>query len=138
MIGLGRGTRIALLVYLVAKFADMTYRGNWPLVFEGTKASFFWGAEILIGVILPILLLSVKSIKESENGLLTTSILVLFGVVFNRFNMTFFTQSTGAEGFYFPSIWEIFVTLGLLSAIFMLYRLAVMHLPVFHEGPLNR
>jgi Ni/Fe-hydrogenase subunit HybB-like protein len=40
MIGLGRGTRIALLVYLVAKFADMNYRGNWPLVFEGTKASF--------------------------------------------------------------------------------------------------
>jgi Ni/Fe-hydrogenase subunit HybB-like protein len=138
MIGLGRGTRIALLVYLVAKFADMTYRGNWPLVFEGTKASYFWGAEILIGVILPILLLSVKSIKESENGLLTTSILVLFGVVFNRFNMTFFTQSTGVAGFYFPSIWEIFVTLGLMSAIVMLYRLAVMHLPVFHEGPLNR
>jgi len=64
--------------------------------------------------------------------------LVLFGVVFNRFNMTFFTQSTGAAGFYFPSIWEIFVTLGLLSAIVMLYRLAVMHLPIFHEGPLNR
>jgi Ni/Fe-hydrogenase subunit HybB-like protein len=137
-IGLGKGTRIALLVYLVAKIADMTYRGNWPLVFEGTKASFFWDAEILIGVILPILLLSVKSIRESENGLLTASSLTLFGVVFNRFNMTFFTQSTGAQGFYFPSIWEIFVTLGLLSAIVMLYRLAVMHLPVFHEGPLNR
>ena len=137
-IGLGRGTRIALLVYLVAKFADMTYRGNWPLVFEWSKASYFWSAEILIGVILPILLLSVKSIKESENGLLTASSLTLFGVVFNRFNMTFFTQSTGAEGFYFPSIWEIFVTLGLISAIVMLYRLAVMHLPVFHEGPLNR
>ena len=137
-IGLGRGTRIALLVYLVAKFADMTYRGNWPLVFEWSKASYFWSAEILIGVILPILLLSVKAIKESENGLLTASSLTLFGVVFNRFNMTFFTQSTGAEGFYFPSIWEIFVTLGLISAIVMLYRLAVMHLPVFHEGPLNR
>jgi len=137
MIGLGRGTRIALLVYLVAKFADMTYRGNWPLLFEGTKASIFWGAEILIGAILPILLLSVKSIKESENGLLTTASLTLFGVVFNRFNMTFFAQA-GSSAFYFPSIWEIFVTLGLLSGIVMLYRLAVMHLPVFHEGPLNR
>ncbi len=136
-IGLGRGTRIALLVYLVAKFADMTYRGNWPLLFEGTKASFFWGTEILIGVILPILLLSVKSIKESENGLLTASSLTLFGVVFNRFNMTFFAQA-GSGTFYFPSIWEMFVTLGLLSAIVMFYRLAVMHLPVFHEGPLNR
>jgi hypothetical protein len=52
--------------------------------------------------------------------------------------MTFFTQGTGTEGFYFPSIWKIFVTLVLMSAIVMLYRLAVMHLPVFHEGPLNR
>ncbi|MCK9418227.1 MAG: Ni/Fe-hydrogenase cytochrome b subunit [Nitrospirae bacterium] len=135
--GLGRGTRIALLVYLIAKIADMSYRGNWPLLLDWNKASFFWSAEILIGVLIPIALFSMKSVKESENGQLMASTLVIIGVVFNRFNMTFFTQA-GSGTFYFPSIWEIFVTLGLLSAIVMFYRLAVMHLPVFHEGPLNR
>ncbi len=135
--GLGRGTRIALLVYLIAKVADMSYRGNWPLLFDWNKASFFWSAELLIGVLVPIVLFSMKSVKESENGLLMASTLTILGVVFNRFNMTFFTQA-GSAAFYFPSIWEVLVTLGLLSAIVMFYRLAVMHLPVFHEGPLNR
>jgi Ni/Fe-hydrogenase subunit HybB-like protein len=135
--GLGRGARITLIVYLVAKVADMTYQGNWPLLFAGSKASFFWSVEMLVGVIVPIVLYSMKSLRESENGLLATSGLVLFGVVLNRFDVNFFAQQ-GSGSFYFPSIWELLVTIGLISAIIMAYRLAVMHLPVFHEGPLNR
>ncbi len=135
--GLGRGARITLVLYLVAKVADMTYQGNWPLLFAGNRASFFLSAEILIGVIIPIVLYSMKSIQESETGQLMASSFVLLGVIFNRFNVNFFTQA-GSETLYFPAIWEVLVTLGLLSAIVMFYRLAVMHLPVFHEGPLNR
>jgi Ni/Fe-hydrogenase subunit HybB-like protein len=88
-------------------------------------------------VIIPIILYSIKSVRESENGLLTAASLVIVGVVFNRFNVNFFTQA-GTGTFYFPAITEILVTLGLVSAIVLLYRLAVMHLPVFHEGALNR
>lgn len=135
--GLGRGARITLIIYLVAKIADMTYQGNWPLLFAGTKASFFWSVEIIVGVIVPILLYSMKSVRESENGLLVTSGLVLFGVVLNRFDVNFFAQA-GASTLYFPSVWEMLVTVGLISAIILAYRLAVMHLPVFHEGALNR
>jgi Ni/Fe-hydrogenase subunit HybB-like protein len=120
-----------------AKIADMPYHGNWPLLFAWNKASMFWSAEILIGAVIPILLYSIKSIRESGSGQLTAATFVIIGVVFNRFNVNFFTQA-GSETLYVPAIWEILVTLGLLSAIVMLYRLAVMHLPVFHEGLLNR
>jgi Ni/Fe-hydrogenase subunit HybB-like protein len=135
--GLGRGARITLIIYLVAKIADMTYQGNWPLLFAGTKASLFWSVELIVGVIVPIVLYSIKSVRESENGLLVTSGLVLFGVVLNRFDVNFFAQA-GTDTLYLPSVWELFVTFGLISAIILAYRLAVMHLPVFHEGPLNR
>jgi Ni/Fe-hydrogenase subunit HybB-like protein len=135
--GLGRGARITLIIYLVAKIADMTYQGNWPLLFAGTKASLFWSIELIVGVIVPIVLYSMKSVRESENGLLVTSGLVLFGVVLNRFDVNFFAQA-GTDALYFPSVWEFLVTFGLISAIILAYRLAVMHLPVFHEGPLNR
>ncbi len=135
--GLGSGARTTLVLYLVAKAADMTVHGNWPLLLAWNKASFFWSAEMLIGVLAPIVLYSMKSIRESENGLLTTASLVIVGVVFNRFNVNFFTQA-GTGTFYFPAVTEILVTLGLVSAIVLLYRLAVMHLPVFHEGALNR
>jgi Ni/Fe-hydrogenase subunit HybB-like protein len=135
--GLGRGARITLIVYLVAKVADMTYHGNWPLLAAGSKASLFWSIEMIVGVIVPIVLYSLKSVRESVNGLLVTSGLVLFGVVLNRFDVNFFAQA-GTDKLYFPTVWELLVTFGLISAIILAYRLAVMHLPVFHEGPLNR
>jgi Ni/Fe-hydrogenase subunit HybB-like protein len=135
--GLGRGARITLIVYLVAKVADMTYHGNWSLLAAGSKASLFWSIEMIVGVIVPIVLYSLKSVRESVNGLLVTSGLVLFGVVLNRFDVNFFAQA-GTDKLYFPTVWELLVTFGLISAIILAYRLAVMHLPVFHEGPLNR
>jgi Ni/Fe-hydrogenase subunit HybB-like protein len=55
----------------------------------------------------------------------------------NRFDVNFFAQA-GTDKLYFPTVWELLVTFGLISAIILAYRLAVMHLPVFHEGPLNR
>lgn len=135
--GLGRGARITLVLFLVAKIVDMTVQGNWPLLLAWNKASFFWVAEMMIMVIIPIILYSIKNVQTSETGLLIASTMVVVGVVFDRFNVNFFAQA-GTGTFYFPAIWEIMVTVGLLAAIVMLYRLAVMHLPVFHEGQLNR
>jgi Ni/Fe-hydrogenase subunit HybB-like protein len=135
--GLARGARITLVLYLVLKAADMTAQGVWPLVLAGNLAGFFFLAEILIGVVAPIILYSMKSVTDSPKGLLIAASLVTGGVVFNRFNVNFFAQS-GTGTFYFPSVWELLVTVGLVALVVMLYRLAVMHLPVFHEGALKR
>jgi Ni/Fe-hydrogenase subunit HybB-like protein len=135
--GLARGARITLVLYLVLKAADMTVQGAWPLLLAGSTAGFFFLAEMLVGVVAPIILYSVKSVTDSPKGLLTAASLVTGGVVFNRFNVNFFAQS-GTGTFYFPSVWELLVTVGLVALVIMLYRLAVMHLPVFHEGALKR
>jgi Ni/Fe-hydrogenase subunit HybB-like protein len=50
----------------------------------------------------------------------------------NRFNVNFFAQA-GPNTHYFPSITEILITIGLVSLMVLLYRLAVTYLPVFHE-----
>jgi len=134
--GLARGARITLILYLVVKTADIAVRGSYALL-GANLATFFWLLEVIGGVIVPIVLYSMKSVRESVKGLQTTSALVLAGVLLNRFDVNFFTQS-GKGTFYFPAVWEFLVTIGLVSLAVMLYRLAVMHLPVFHEGALNR
>jgi len=74
-----------------------------------------------------------RSIRESLNGTLFAASIVIAGVVFNRFNVTFFTQtSSGAS--YFPTWKEFAITVGLVSLAIFLYRLAVRYLPVFHTG----
>jgi Ni/Fe-hydrogenase subunit HybB-like protein len=130
--GLGRGVLITLCIYLAAKIGDLAYRGALPLVFTSGKASLMFNIEMLIGVIIPILLYSIKSVRESVNGLTVAASCVIVGTIMNRFNINFFAQA-GPRTSYFPSLWEILVTIGLVSLMILLYRLAVTYLPVFHE-----
>lgn len=130
--GLGRGVLIALAVYLVAKFGDLAYRGNLSAVFSSGKASVFFVLEIAIGAVIPLILYSMKAIRQSPNGLLFASSCVIVGTVMNRFNVNFFAQA-GPKANYVPAVAEILVTVGLVSLMILLYRLAVTYLPVFHE-----
>ena len=130
--GLGRGVLITLCIYLAFKFGDLAYRGALPLLFTSGKASLFFNLELLIGVIVPIALYAMKSVRESVNGLLTAASFVIVGIILNRFNVNFFAQA-GPDTHYFPSLMEILVTVGLVSLMILLYRLAVTYLPVLHE-----
>jgi Ni/Fe-hydrogenase subunit HybB-like protein len=130
--GLGRGTMIALCVYLAAKFGDMAFRGTLPAIFSSGKASLFFVLEIAIGAVVPIILFAQKSIRQSASGLLLAASCVIVGTVMNRFNVNFFAQA-GPKANYFPSVTEILITIGLVALMVLLYRLAVTYLPVFHE-----
>jgi Ni/Fe-hydrogenase subunit HybB-like protein len=46
--------------------------------------------------------------------------------------VNFFAQA-GPNTNYFPSILEVLITLGLVSLMILLYRLAITYLPVLHE-----
>jgi len=130
--GLGRGVLITLCLYFAFKVGDLAYRGALNQVFAGGKPSLFFILEMLIGVIVPIGLYAVKSIRESVNGLFLAACCVIVGTVMNRFNVNFFAQA-GPNADYFPSVTEILITIGLVSLMVLLYRLAVTYLPVFHE-----
>jgi Ni/Fe-hydrogenase subunit HybB-like protein len=130
--GLGRGVLIALAVYLAAKFGDLAYRGNLSAIFSSGKASLFFILEIAIGVVIPMILYAMKSVRKSTGGLLLASSCVIAGTVMNRFNVNFFAQA-GPNTNYFPAFTEILVTVGLVSFMVLLYRLAVTYLPVLHE-----
>ncbi len=130
--GLARGALITLGLYLAFKAGDLAYRGALGALFTSGKASVFFLIEMLVGVIVPMALYSMRSVKASANGLLLASSCVIAGTVLNRFNVNFFSQA-GEHTSYFPSVIELLVTVGLVSFMILLYRLAVTHLPVFQE-----
>ena len=130
--GLSKGVMIVLIIYLVVKIIDLVVRGSLPLLFTSGAASVFFFLEVLIGVIIPIVLYVRKETRESVSKILLASSLVIAGTVMNRFNANFFTQ-TGTGTFYFPSLWEILVTVGLVSFAVLMFRLAVTYLPVLPE-----
>lgn len=131
--GLARGSSIALLIYFLIRSADLALKGNLGHIFAGDSGSVLFLIEMVLGVILPMILLSSKSIRNSIPALLTTHGLVVFGVIFNRFNVVFLTQSKMGDAFYFPSWQEIAITVGLVSAGLFLYKLIVTYLPIFNH-----
>lgn len=132
--GLARGTATALAVYLAARFIDLAARGNLGLILTSGKASTLFAIEVFGLGVLPMLLLFSPGVRKSVDGILWSQVLVIAGVVMNRFNVAFLTQSTGASGSYFPALTEFALSVGLVSLAVFCYRWAVIALPIMsHE-----
>ena len=131
---IARYTPILLGFYLAIKLGDLTLRNAWPYVFEGSLQSAMYIIEILGGVVLPIILLSSSRVRHSVAGLFTSASLVIAGVAMNRINVFLIAyKPLYAVKTYFPSIFEIAVTVGLICALVLVYRFLVITFPVIAQ-----
>jgi Ni/Fe-hydrogenase subunit HybB-like protein len=117
-------------IYLALKTGDMLYRGTWVYLLDGTAQANAFLVELLVGVVLPFLLILSPRVQRSPEWLLITSTLSIFGVLINRINVFLVAYTPPYGGSYFPSIGEITVTVGFISALMFTYRLAVTKLPI--------
>jgi len=128
---LGRIIPFLLGVYGIAKVTDITIREAWPAAFDGSPAATAFLVELVGGVFLPVALFLVPKVRKSPRGLFVAASLVVLGVALNRVNVFLvaytppFTTTT-----YFPSVFEIMVTAGLIATLVLVYRAAVMIFPV--------
>ncbi|MCK4724086.1 MAG: Ni/Fe-hydrogenase cytochrome b subunit, partial [Dehalococcoidia bacterium] len=86
--GLGRAIPYILGIYLLLKLVDLTARGNLGLIFSAYPQNLLWWGEIIIGVILPIILLSMPGVRQNRSGVFWSAVLVVIGLIFNRFNVS--------------------------------------------------
>ena len=118
-------------VYLLLKLGDLTLAGELGLMFEGSAASFLFLVELIGGVILPIILFALPRIRRSRTGLFRSALLVIGGLILNRFNVVLF----GLGGaLYVPSWMEFAVTAGLVSIGLLVYTFTVQNFPVLHQN----
>jgi c(7)-type cytochrome triheme protein len=134
---LGKAAAIVLALYLVLRGADLQYRGALGLAFEPTYEGRMFLAEILLGVAAPIVLLSVKRIRENQVGLFVSALMVVLGFMMNRMNVATTGLDAASGANYFPSATEIAVTASIVTAGFIVFGLAVRFLPIFptESGP---
>jgi Ni/Fe-hydrogenase subunit HybB-like protein len=140
---LAKGLPIALGVYALLKFGELAVAGELGLLFtSGIMSSLFW-AEILIGVVTPIVWFSIEKNRTSPNGLLTGAIIVLVGMILNRFNVSWFAVKHPDPLFYlptfmsnvdyFPTLPEVSVSIGIFAAGIMAFGLIAKYFPVFED-----
>jgi Ni/Fe-hydrogenase subunit HybB-like protein len=141
---LAKAIPIVLVIYLVIKFSQLTIAGDLKYLFTGGLMSVLFWVEILISTVTPIVLFSIKRIRQSANGLLLGAVILLLGMILNRFNVSWFAvkhpdplsymPTFMSAVHYIPSLPEVLVSIGIFSAGILAFGLAVKYLPVFeHE-----
>jgi len=119
-----------MIVYLIVKIIDLVYRGVLPLAFSGSFESNMFLIEMVVFVVGPIIMYAIPAIRTKLWGVVTASVLVVAGVVFNRMNVIFTGMATQMGGHYFPSLWEWLVTLGMWSVLILAYLFIVENFPI--------
>jgi Ni/Fe-hydrogenase subunit HybB-like protein len=147
---LAKALPIVLGIYALLKFGELAIAGDLGYLFtSGSMSVLFW-AEILIGVVAPIIWFSIKKNRTSSNALLTGAIIVLLGMILNRFNVSWFAVKHPDPLFYmptfmsnvdyFPTLPEVAVSIGIFAAGIMAFGLLAKYFPVFedeHHAPVH-
>jgi len=131
--GLGRAIPYILGIYLMLKLIDLMATGEIGLIFTAYPQNLLWWGEIIIGVIMPMILLSNHGVRQSRRGVFWSAILVVLGLIFNRFNVSMLALAMRPGFTYFPHWMEVAISAGLVAdamlVIWLAYRLLPMHQP---------
>ncbi len=130
--GLGRVIPYVLGLYLLLKLVDLGVAGELGLVFTAYPENLLWWAEMIIGVILPIILFSMPTIRQSRKGVFWSAGLVILGLIFNRFNVSVLALAMRPGYTYYPHWMEIAISLGLVVVALIVFQIAIRLLPVVH------
>lgn len=132
---LARAIPWMLGLLMVLKFSELAWAGDLSLLFKpGLLPTLYW-IEMLGGVILPMILLSIKRIRTSVSGLFISASLVIAGLMLNRFDVGLVSWkrpawSTG----YTPSWMEFALSFGVIAALILAYDFVARHMKLFDHG----
>jgi Ni/Fe-hydrogenase subunit HybB-like protein len=88
---------------------------------------------VALALVLPIILLSFRRVRETPGGLYLASVTTLLGFVTNRLNVAVTGMEASAGVRYLPKWTEVAVTAAMVGAGFAIFGLAAKYLPIFPE-----
>jgi len=141
---LARAIPIVLAIYLVVRFTQLALANDLKYLFNSGLMSILFWTEIIVGSVIPLIMFALKRIRQSPNGLLIGSIVLLVGMILNRFDVSWFAVRhpdpltyiptfMASNAHYIPSLPEISISVGIFSAGILAFGLAARYLPLFED-----
>lgn len=128
---LGKAMAVVMLFYATLRFQDLWARGTFVYLRQPTVETAAFLLECVVGVVLPIVLLLIRRVRENPQGLFIASVLVITGFLLNRLNVSITGLQSWAGGSYFPRWTEFGVSVSTVAAAVLAFGLAVRYLSVF-------
>ncbi|HYD16415.1 MAG TPA: NrfD/PsrC family molybdoenzyme membrane anchor subunit [Candidatus Nanoarchaeia archaeon] len=121
---------LLLAVYTVFRFLDLSRNHATQYFFVHRKETLYFWLEILLLIVVPLTLLSIKKVRNTPNLLYWTCASVVMGFMANRLNVsiTAVDAMTGAN--YVPKWPELALTGAVITAAVVAFRLAVIYLDI--------
>src|SRR4030042_595406 len=130
MSGLGKIIPYVLGIYLVMKIVDVAVAGELDMIVNSYPQNVYWLVGVVAGVGLPIVLLSLPKVRENRAGLFGSALLVIGGLILNRFNVSLLWQTIRPGYTYFPHWMEFAVSAGVVAWAIIVFMLAIRLLPI--------
>ena len=125
---------IMLGIYLVLKVGDLLLAGEIGLIFSEGWLSVLFLEEMVIGVIVPLILFSMRRVRESAFGLFWGAACVLVGLALNRTIVPLLALRVSGGATYFPHWIEFTIVAACIAAGVLIFALVARFLPVFPES----
>jgi Ni/Fe-hydrogenase subunit HybB-like protein len=132
MASISKGLRNVLVIYLIWRALDFTYHNNWSAFAVDSYQTFWFSVEWVVGVIIPIVVLSTK-LRENPVPRFWIISMVIFGIVLGKVNAALTSMSHYFHKVYFPSWGEVLISAAIISAGILLYQAIVRNLPILEE-----
>jgi Ni/Fe-hydrogenase subunit HybB-like protein len=122
---------LMLMVLGIMRTLDLIDRSALQLLLVPRMETYMFWLEVVVGILAPLLLLSLKKVRRHESGLFLGSVMVIIGFVMNRMNITITGMEAWAGKSYVPSLPEFSVTLAIVTLGFVAFYYIAKNFPVF-------
>jgi len=122
-----------IAVYLVIRFADVVIRGHLNLAFRGDLNGNMFLLENLL-LLVPMAVLFVPVNRKNSRAMFFCAVSIVLAAVLYRFNTYIIGFDPGNGWHYFPSVGEIFISLGIVSLEIMAFLYFIKRLPIYHRS----
>jgi len=120
-------------LYISLRVYSLIALSNGPF-FDRPALTMLFALELGLGFILPFLMFTQKSVREDDRRRVIAALLVVFGLVLNRFNVSMFGMMD-PNHIYYPSIVESLVTIGIIAGHILFFVLIAKYFPIFEHHP---
>ncbi len=133
-VDLARLMMVLMIPFALLRLLDVYRRGALAYAFQPTFEAMLFQLEFTIGVVLPIVLVSIRRVRQHRLGQFVAALSAILGFVMHRLNVSITGMDATLRTNYFPAWTEIAVTMMVVAVGFAAFAVAVKLFPVFkHE-----
>lgn len=130
---ISRVVGLMLVFYVLFRGLDLVKSGGAEYLFLRRPETFYFWLEIALLAVIPLIMYSLKKVRDNPVLLYWANASVVAGFVLNRTNLTVTALEASAGRVYVPSWMEMSVTLMIYAGAVIAFRLAARYLDIFEK-----